>query len=140
MDLLYETQATAIGGRGGSAASVDGALRVKLSTPQALGGPGGDGTNPEQLFAAGYAACFLSAIKSVAAQEETDDRTPMRTSPQLSGSERVTTVRDCRSTSRSTSICRGSTAPRPNGSLRLPADCPFSAATRGNIGLRLRIA
>lgn len=70
MNILYETQATAIGGRAGSAASEDGALRVHLAMPKALGGPGGEGTNPEQLFAAGYAACFLSAIKFVAAQEK----------------------------------------------------------------------
>lgn len=63
---LYQTQATAIGGRSGWAASADGALRVHMTLPPALGGTGGDGTNPEQLLAAGYAACFLSAIKSAA--------------------------------------------------------------------------
>lgn len=68
MTPLYQTQATAIGGRSGWAASVDGALRVHMALPPALGGMGGDGTNPEQLFAAGYAACFLSAIKSTAEQ------------------------------------------------------------------------
>src|ERR1700751_5207531 len=76
METLYQTQATAIGGREGSAASVDGLLRVNLAMPEALGGQGGRGTNPEQLFAAGYAACFLSAIRHIAAQEKaaiTDD-------------------------------------------------------------------
>ncbi len=68
MKPIYQTQATAIGGRSGWAASADGALRVHLALPPALGGAGGDGTNPEQLFAAGYAACFLSAIKSAAEQ------------------------------------------------------------------------
>jgi Ohr subfamily peroxiredoxin len=62
---LYRTQATAIGGGIGSAASADGALRLDLATPAELGGPGGRGTNPEQLFAAGYAASFLSALREV---------------------------------------------------------------------------
>jgi lipoyl-dependent peroxiredoxin len=64
--ILYETEATATGGRDGKAASADGLLAVSLSLPKSLGGPGGDGTNPEQLFAAGYAACFLGAVKLVA--------------------------------------------------------------------------
>ncbi|GEO01204.1 organic hydroperoxide resistance protein [Novosphingobium sediminis] len=71
MKTLYQTQATAIGGRTGSAASADGVLRVQLATPRELGGDGATGTNPEQLFAAGYAACFLSAIRFVAAQAKT---------------------------------------------------------------------
>ncbi|MCG8392596.1 MAG: organic hydroperoxide resistance protein [Pseudomonadales bacterium] len=64
--VLYEAQATATGGRDGRASSDDGQLNVKLTTPQALGGKGGEGTNPEQLFAAGYSACFLGALKLVA--------------------------------------------------------------------------
>ena len=64
--ILYTTQATATGGREGNAVSSDQALNVRLSTPRELGGAGGTGTNPEQLFAAGYAACFLSALKFVA--------------------------------------------------------------------------
>jgi Ohr subfamily peroxiredoxin len=64
--ILYETEATATGGRDGKAASADGLLSVSLSLPKSLGGPGGEGTNPEQLFAAGYAACFLGAVKLVA--------------------------------------------------------------------------
>jgi len=66
MDILYSTQATAVGGRGGWVGSVDGALKVKLSTPKALGGRGGAGSNPEQLFAAAYAACFLDALRQAA--------------------------------------------------------------------------
>ena len=70
MKILYEAEATASGGRTGSARSSDGALDVVLTTPTALGGPGGDGTNPEQMFAAGYAACFLGALKHVASLEK----------------------------------------------------------------------
>jgi len=68
LQVLYQTSATAVGGRTGKARSDDGRLDVDLSTPKELGGPGGAGTNPEQLFAAGYAACFLGALK-VAGQQ-----------------------------------------------------------------------
>jgi Ohr subfamily peroxiredoxin len=63
---LYRATATATGGRQGSARSSDGVLDLTLTTPTELGGPGGNGTNPEQLFAAGYSACFLGALKLVA--------------------------------------------------------------------------
>jgi osmotically inducible protein OsmC len=66
VDVKYTTRATATGGREGRSRTPDGALDVKLSRPRELGGPGGEGTNPEQLFAAGYAACFLSALGVVA--------------------------------------------------------------------------
>src|SRR3954453_23522315 len=64
--ILYKAEVTATGGRDGKASSTDGLLAVSLSVPKSLGGPGGEGTNPEQLFAAGYAACFLGAVKLVA--------------------------------------------------------------------------
>ncbi|WP_027230960.1 organic hydroperoxide resistance protein [Phyllobacterium sp. UNC302MFCol5.2] len=70
MSILYTTRATATGGRDGSAKSEDGRLEVTLSTPKELGGNGAGGTNPEQLFAAGYSACFLGAIKFVASQRK----------------------------------------------------------------------
>ena len=70
MSILYRTQATATGGRTGQASTSDGAVSVALSTPKELGGAGGEGNNPEQLFAAGYAACFLGALKYVAAQRK----------------------------------------------------------------------
>jgi Ohr subfamily peroxiredoxin len=71
MQVLYTTGAKATGGRdGGHAVSRDNHLDVKLSMPKELGGPGGDGTNPEQLFSAGYSACFLSAVKFVAGQQK----------------------------------------------------------------------
>ncbi len=70
MSILYTTKATATGGRDGRAASEDGRLAVTLSTPKELGGNGGEGTNPEQLFGAGYSACFLGAIKYVASQKK----------------------------------------------------------------------
>lgn len=66
MKVLYSTQATSTGGREGKSSTADGVLAVTLSTPRELGGAGGPGTNPEQLFAAGYSACFLGALKYVA--------------------------------------------------------------------------
>jgi osmotically inducible protein OsmC len=68
--VLYTARATSTGGRTGSAQSSDGALKVELSTPKELGGAGGPGTNPEQLFAAGYSACFIGAMKAVAAKQK----------------------------------------------------------------------
>ena len=68
VNVLYKTSAKATGGRDGTAATLDGALDVKLATPKELGGGGGAGNNPEQLFAAGYAACFIGAMKFVASQ------------------------------------------------------------------------
>ncbi|HEX4916410.1 MAG TPA: organic hydroperoxide resistance protein [Limnobacter sp.] len=70
MNVVYSTQATSTGGREGRSATADGRLSVQLSTPKELGGAGGPGTNPEQLFAAGYSACFIGAIKFVAGQDK----------------------------------------------------------------------
>ena len=68
VNVLYRTTASATGGRDGHAATADGSFKVKLSTPKELGGAGGEGNNPEQLFASGYSACFLGAMKFVASQ------------------------------------------------------------------------
>jgi len=68
--ILYTATATATGGREGRASSSDRVLDVQLSTPRELGGAGGAGTNPEQLFAAGYSACFLGALKYVAGKQK----------------------------------------------------------------------
>jgi lipoyl-dependent peroxiredoxin len=68
--VLYTATATATGGRTGTASSNDGALNVTLSTPKELGGAGGAGTNPEQMFAAGYSACFIGALKAVGAGQK----------------------------------------------------------------------
>src|SRR5262245_57786249 len=74
MKVLYTAKATTTGGRTGHSKTADGILDVDLVTPKELGGqgnpPGGKGTNPEQLFAVGYSACFLGAIKFVASQEK----------------------------------------------------------------------
>ncbi|MEM5325907.1 organic hydroperoxide resistance protein [Paraburkholderia sp. JHI2823] len=68
--VLYRAEATATGGRDGRAVIPASQLDLKLTTPRELGGAGGDGTNPEQLFAAGYSACFIGAMKFVAARDK----------------------------------------------------------------------
>ena len=70
MTTLYTAQATSTGGRTGSSKSSDGRLDLTLDTVKELGGAGGAGTNPEQLFAAGYSACFLGALKYVGGREK----------------------------------------------------------------------
>lgn len=67
---LYTATATSTGGRTGTAKSSDGRVSLQLSTPKELGGDSGPGTNPEQLFAAGYSACFIGAMKAVAARQK----------------------------------------------------------------------
>ena len=83
MKALYTAVATATDkGRNGHVRTDDGKLDLEMSMPEGMGGPGGDGTNPEQLFAAGYAACFANAMRSVARREEresvVDGRDPHR--------------------------------------------------------------
>jgi Ohr subfamily peroxiredoxin len=68
--VLYRAKASSSGGREGTSRSSDGVLDLKLTTPRELGGAGGNGTNPEQLFAAGYSACFIGALKFVAGQQK----------------------------------------------------------------------
>jgi Ohr subfamily peroxiredoxin len=68
--VLYRAHAKATGGRDGRAVVPEGNLDFKLTTPRELGGAGGEGTNPEQLFAAGYSACFIGALKFVAGREK----------------------------------------------------------------------
>ncbi|TVZ51173.1 organic hydroperoxide resistance protein [Dokdonia sp. Hel_I_53] len=72
MKTLYKATTNAKGGRKGQIKSEDGPLDLKLSVPKSMGGEGGDGTNPEQLFGAAYAACFGSAIQSVAKNEDVE--------------------------------------------------------------------
>jgi organic hydroperoxide reductase OsmC/OhrA len=72
LQILYTAEATAVGGREGHARTSDGRLDVALDVPRELGGSGGPGTNPEQLFATGYATCFQSALLRIAAGRKLD--------------------------------------------------------------------
>ncbi|GAA0447636.1 MULTISPECIES: organic hydroperoxide resistance protein [Sphingomonas] len=139
VDVKYRTSATATGGRDGRARTADGRLEVQLATPKELGGAGGEGTNPEQLFAAGYAACFLGALK--VAGQQLKVRVPAETSI-------TATV---------------GIGPRSEGGFGITADlevtlpgvdradaekvveaahqiCPYSNATRNNVDVGLSVA
>ncbi|MBI0476287.1 organic hydroperoxide resistance protein [Sphingomonas sp. MA1305] len=139
IDVKYSTAATATGGRDGHARSDDGRVDVKLSTPRELGGAGGEGTNPEQLFAAGYSACFIGALKAA-------------------GQQLKVKVPDDVAVSAKVGI-----GPRAAGGFGITADltvdlpgldreqaqklveaahqiCPYSNATRGNVDVGLTIA
>jgi len=70
MKTLYEASSTAVGGRSGHVSTEDGKIDLKLSVPKGLGGDGGSGTNPEQLFGSAYAACFGSAIQMIAEDKD----------------------------------------------------------------------
>ncbi|QRP62558.1 organic hydroperoxide resistance protein [Rhodanobacter sp. FDAARGOS 1247] len=136
--VLYRSKATATGGRDGRATSSDNVLDVKLTTPKELGGAGGDGTNPEQLFAAGYSACFLGAMKFVAGQQKL----------QLPADTRVTGQVGIGPIPTGFGIEVELTITIP-GMPRAEAEalvqkahivCPYSNATRNNIDVTLTIA
>ncbi|WP_058359088.1 organic hydroperoxide resistance protein [Xanthomonas translucens] len=133
--ILYTAHATATGGREGRAVSSDKALDVKLSTPRELGGAGGDGTNPEQLFAAGYSACFIGAMKAVAAQDK--QKLPGEIS--IEGSVGIGQIPGGFGIAVELRIA---VPGMPREELQALVDkahqvCPYSNATRGNIDVNL---
>ncbi len=138
VDVKYRTSAVANGGRDGRAQTTDGAFEVKLATPKELGGAGGDGNNPEQLFAAGYAACFIGAMKAVAGSlglrvpPETTVQSTVGIGPRSEGGFGL-------------EVALAVTLP---GLERADAEklvhtahqiCPYSNATRGNIDVQLSV-
>ena len=139
VNVIYKTSATTTGGRDGAARSDDGSVDVKLVVPKEMGGPGGEGANPEKLFAAGYSACFLGAMKAV------------------SGKVGVHVPADA------TVTAEVGFGPREEGGYGVTADltahlpgvdradaerlmhaahevCPYSNATRGNLDVGLKVA
>ncbi|MDG3439728.1 MULTISPECIES: organic hydroperoxide resistance protein [Nitrospirillum] len=140
MPILYTTSATATGGREGQAKSVDGILDVKLTTPKELGGAGGNGTNPEQLFAAGYSACFLGALKFVAGKAKVKVPENATVSAQVGIGPRED------GTGFGLDVALTITLPgidaETANSLVQQAHivCPYSHATRGNLDVRLNVA
>lgn len=139
MKILYTAHATATGGRTGEAKSSDGQLAVKLVTVKELGGPGGDGTNPEQLFAAGYSACFLSALKLVSGQQkkpvpaDTTITADVGIGPQDSGIGFGLAV------TLNVSIPGMDRAEAQKLVEATHQVCPYSNATRGNVDVKLVI-
>ena len=90
MNVLYTAHATSSGGRTGEAKTDDGRLSVALDTAKELGGAGGPGTNPEQLFAAGYSACFHSALEFVAGQKKVTVPADSAVTPAAAGEDAPT--------------------------------------------------
>ena len=137
---LYTAHATSTGGRTGTTESSDGAIKLALVTPKELGGPGGVGANPEALFAAGYSACFIGAMKAVAAREkialpaDVSIKADVSIGP-MTGKEGAFGI----------SVAMAITVP---GMDRAAAEqlvatahevCPYSNATRGNIEVALTV-
>ncbi|MEK0084026.1 organic hydroperoxide resistance protein [Benzoatithermus flavus] len=138
VDVKYTTSATATGGRDGRAATKDGSFQVNLSTPRELGGAGGPGNNPEQLFAAGYAACFIGAMKFVAAQERIkvpDDTSVTATvgiGPRSEGGFGLDIQLDV-------SLPGMDRAQAQQLVEKAHQVCPYSNATRNNVPVRLNV-
>ncbi|MHA3904604.1 organic hydroperoxide resistance protein [Castellaniella sp. WN] len=136
-NVLYTAHATATGGREGSAKSSDGRLAIKLSTPKELGGAGGDGTNPEQLFAAGYSACFLGALKLVAGK----DGVKLPDATEVSGSVGIGPI----PTGFGIAVELNISAPGVDRATleglvqKAHVVCPYSAATRNNVDVKLTV-
>ncbi len=136
--VLYRATATATGGRDGRAVSSDGVLDLKLTTPRELGGAGGDGTNPEQLFAAGYSACFIGALKFVAAR----DKIALPADTSITGQVGIGPTTTGFGIEVELRIALPGLDPAQARALVDQAHivCPYSNATRGNIAVTLTLA
>jgi osmotically inducible protein OsmC len=134
MKPLYTAEATAHGGREGHVKSSDGHLEADLRMPKEMGGPGGEGTNPEQLFAAGYAACFESALRLVARLQKkplTDARITARVTLNADGTKYVLSVE-------LEGQIEGVPVEEALSLMHAAHEvCPYSNATRGNIDVKL---
>lgn len=138
VDVKYTVSATATGGRDGHARTEDGQFEVKLATPKELGGAGGDGNNPEQLFAAGYAACFIGAMKAVskevgvAVPADTTVRSTVGIGPRSAGGFGLTVALDV--------DVPGTDAADARRLVEKAHEvCPYSNATRGGVDVELNV-
>ena len=138
---LYTAHATSTGGRAGTTESSDGAIKLALSTPKELGGAGGPGTNPEQLFASGYSACFIGAMKAVAARQkialpaEVQIKASVSIGPMTgkAGAFGIAVAMDV-------SVPGMERATLQQLVATAHEVCPYSNATRGNIDVTLNVA
>ena len=138
VNVLYKTRATSTGGRDGQSRVEDGKLSFTLATPKELGGAGGEGTNPEQLFAAGYSACFIGAMK--VAGQQLKIRVPAETSvtanvgigPRSEGGFGITAELEI-------SLPGLDRADAEKVVETAHQICPYSNATRGNVDVGLTI-
>jgi lipoyl-dependent peroxiredoxin len=135
--VLYRAHAHAKGGRDGRVVVPAGNLDFKLTTPRELGGAGGEGTNPEQLFAAGYSACFLGAMKFVAAR----DKVAIPAEVSIDGSVGIGAIPNGFGIEVELKISLPGMAREAAQELVDKAHivCPYSNATRGNIDVTLTI-
>ncbi len=137
MNILYTAEAVVEGGRAGHGRTSDGRLTVELSVPQEMGGEGGPGTNPEQLFAVGYAACFQSALLSVAQGRKLDASDSEITArvgigPTGHGGFGLAVALDLHAP-------RLARADAEELMRRAHERCPYSNATRGNVDVTLSV-
>lgn len=139
VDVKYRAIASATGGREGTASTDDGRFEARLSTPKELGGAGGQGTNPEQLFAAGYSACFIGALKVAGQQlkvkvpEDTRVTATVGIGPRAEGGFGITAdlVVDL------PGIERDQAQQLVDAAHQI---CPYSNATRNNVDVGLSLA
>ena len=137
VNVIYATSAIASGGRDGHAATTDGSLDVKLARPKELGGKG-DGNNPEQLFAAGYAACFLSSMQFVASQggpkvpANAEVQATVRLGPRSEGGFGLEIALDITLPG----LVRGEAEALIEKAHQV---CPYSNATRNNVAVKLSL-
>lgn len=136
-NVAYTAKATATGGREGVAKSDDGRLNVNLSTPKGLGGDDGQGTNPEQLFAAGYAACFIGALKFVAGSE----KIALPSDTHINSEVSIGAIEGCFGIAVKLAVSLGDMDKTAAQELVNKAHqvCPYSNATRGNIEVELSV-
>lgn len=136
--VIYTGTATATGGREGTAKSNDGKLDVVLSTPTELGGAGGSGTNPEQMFAAGYAACFIGALKHVAAA----DKVKLGDDISVTGEVAIGPIEVGFAIAVKLTVSLGELDTQVAQELVDKAHqvCPYSNATRGNVDVQIALA
>lgn len=136
--VLYRAHARATGGRDGRAVVPDSGLDLRLTTPRELGGAGGDGANPEQLFAAGYSACFIGAMKFVAAR----DKVALPQDVAIDGSVGIGQIPNGFGIEVELKISLPGMDRAAAQALIEKAHqvCPYSNATRGNIDVTLTLA
>lgn len=136
-NVLYRAKASATGGRDGRATSSDSVLDIQLTTPRELGGSGGKGTNPEQLFAAGYSACFLGAMKFVAAKQ----KLTLPKDTQVTGQVGIGPIPSGFGIEVTLTIAAPGLPRNEVEALVQKAHivCPYSNATRGNIDVALAV-
>ncbi len=137
---LYTTHAHTTGGRTGTSKTDDGRLSVTLDTPKAMGGSDGPGTNPEQLFAAGYSACFLGALKAVARGGKVKIPDDATIDAAVSFGENAKGVGYGIAVEMKVTLPGVDRAEAEALVEKAHQVCPYSNATRGNVDVKLSVA